>query len=266
MKTYCFTLSYDGSRYRGWQRQGNTDSTIQAKLEQILFRMLGHRVEVHGAGRTDAGVHAACQTASTRLETDRTPEEIKRYLNRYLPDDVAILSCRVAGDRFHARLNAKGKQYRYCINDSGTPNVFRRRYVCVWPQPLDEERMRRAAALMVGTHDFRGFSSVSRRFKKSTVRTIHSIDIARTDGELQLVFHGTGFLYNMVRILTGTLVEIGQGTRDLDSIRAVFETGDRQLAGITMPPHGLILENVDYDSSVMAEIDARNPHAQEPAQ
>ncbi|MDO5547300.1 MAG: tRNA pseudouridine(38-40) synthase TruA [Eubacteriales bacterium] len=256
MKTYRFTIAYDGSRYRGWQRQGNTDHTIQAKLELVLSRMLGHSIEIHGAGRTDAGVHARMQIASSRFETAKTPEEIRSYLNQYLPEDIAVLSCQEAGERFHARLNAKGKQYRYCINDTGTPNVFRRKYVCTWPQPLDDDAMRRAAALLIGTHDFRGFSSVNRRFKKSTIRTIHSIDILRTNEELQLVFQGTGFLYNMIRILTGTLVEIGQGTRDPGSIRAVLETGDRQLAGITMPPHGLILERVDYDSRLIGDASA----------
>lgn len=266
MKTYRFTLAYDGSRYRGWQRQGNTDNTIQAKLEQILSRMLGHKTEIHAAGRTDAGVHASAQIASSRFKTDKTPDDIRSYLNQYLPDDIAVLSCQEAEERFHARLNAKGKQYRYCINDTGTPDVFRRKYVCPWPEPLDENAMRRSAALLVGTHDFRGFSSVNRRFKKSTVRTIYSIDILRTGKELQLVFQGTGFLYNMVRILTGTLVEIGQGTRDPDSIRAVLETGDRQLAGITMPPHGLILERVDYDSNRMAAKAAAKPQKKEPTQ
>ncbi|MGN1031186.1 MAG: tRNA pseudouridine(38-40) synthase TruA, partial [Butyricicoccaceae bacterium] len=209
MKTYCFTLSYDGTRYRGWQKQGNTDNTIQAKLESVLSRMTGHQIEIHGAGRTDAGVHASGQVASTRFTTDKTPEEIGCYLNQYLPNDIAVLSCREVPERFHARLNATGKQYRYCINDSGIPNVFRRRYACSWPHPLDETVMREAAALLCGQHDFRGFSSVNKRFCKSTVRTVSSIEILRTDGELQLVFQGNGFLYNMVRILTGTLVEIG---------------------------------------------------------
>lgn len=266
MKTYRFTLAYDGSRYRGWQRQGNTDQTIQAKLEQTLSRMLDHRVEIHGAGRTDAGVHASAQIASSRFETDKSPEEICAYLNQYLPEDIAVLACCEAEERFHARLNAKGKQYRYCINDSGIPNVFRRKYVCTWPQQLDDNAMRQAASLLIGTHDFRGFSSVNRRFKKSTVRTIRSIDILRTDKELQLVFQGSGFLYNMVRILTGTLVEIGQGTRTAACIPAILESGDRQLAGITMPPHGLLLERVDYDSKTMAANAAAIPQKTEPAQ
>lgn len=246
MKTYQFTLAYDGTRYRGWQRQGNTPQTIQAKLEQILSRMTEHTIEIHGAGRTDAGVHASAQVASTRFTSSLTPEEIQAYLNRYLPDDIAVLSCVEMPDRFHARLNAIGKQYRYCINDSGIPDVFRRRYVCAWPTRLDDDAMRRAAAQLCGQHDFRGFSSVNHRFKKSTIRTIHSIDILRTNGELQIVYHGTGFLYNMVRILTGTLVEIGAGTRSADSISAVFESLDRQQAGITMPAQGLLLEHVFY--------------------
>lgn len=246
MKTYQFTLAYDGTRYRGWQRQGNTPHTIQEKLEQILSRMTDHAIEIHGAGRTDAGVHARGQVASTRFTTSRTPKEIQAYLNQYLPDDIAVLSCKEMPERFHARLNAIGKQYRYCINDSGIPDVFRRRFVCAWPTKLDDDVMRRAAAYLCGQHDFRGFSSVNHRFKKSTVRTIHSIEILRDHGELQIVYCGTGFLYNMVRILTGTLVEIGAGTRNADSIETIFESKNRQDAGITMPAQGLILERVFY--------------------
>ncbi len=246
MKTYQFTLAYDGTRYRGWQRQGNTPNTIQAKLEQILSRMTDHAIEIHGAGRTDAGVHASGQVASTRFTTSLTPEEIQAYLNQYLPDDIAVLSCKEMPERFHARLNAIGKQYRYCINDSGIPDVFRRRFVCAWPTKLDDDAMRRAAAQLCGQHDFRGFSSVNNRFKKSTVRTIHSITILREDGELHIIYRGTGFLYNMVRILTGTLVEIGAGTRSAESIATVLETKNRQDAGITMPAHGLTLERVFY--------------------
>ncbi len=246
MKTYQFTLAYDGSRYRGWQRQGNTSHTIQEKLEQVLSRMAGHAVEIHGAGRTDAGVHASGQVASTRLDTPLTSGEIRSYLNQYLPDDIAVLSCSEMPDRFHARLNATGKQYRYCINDSGIVDVFRRRYVCSWPHALNIQVMQDAATLLCGKHDFRGFSSVNNRFKKSTVRTISSIDILRTNSELQIVYQGTGFLYNMVRILTGTLVEIGEGSRTSESIFTVFDSCNRQDAGITMPAHGLILEQVFY--------------------
>lgn len=246
MTTFRFIIAYDGTRYRGWQRQSNTDSTIQAKTESVLSRMTGHSVEIHGAGRTDAGVHALAQVASTRFETEMTEDEIASYMNRYLPNDIAVLSCTKMPDRFHARLNAKGKQYCYYINDSGVPDVFRRNYACMWDESLDINAMRDAAGLLCGEHDFRGFSSVNRRFRKSTVRRIDSIDIERIGRELRITYRGNGFLYNMVRILTGTLAEIGQGTRSPESIQIVFATLDRQNAGITMPPNGLTLEKVFY--------------------
>lgn len=252
MKTYCFVLSYDGTRYRGWQRQGNTTSTIQAKIELILSKMTGHKIEIHGAGRTDAGVHASAQVASTRMETELTPAEIQQYLNRYLPNDIAVLSCCEMPDRFHARLNALGKRYCYCINDSGIPDVFRSRYTYHCDRPLDVEKMRLAACYLCGTHDFRGYSSVHKRVKKSTIRTIHSIDIERVNGELHLVFHGSGFLYNMVRILAGTLVEVGSGQRSAESVVTALESLNRQDAGITLPAQGLILEEVEYSQTISA--------------
>ncbi len=252
IKTYRLTVAYDGTRYRGWQRQGNTETTIQAKLEAVLSKMTGHAIEIHGAGRTDAGVHAKSQIASTRFSSDKTPAEIAQYLNTYLPNDIAVLDCTEMHDRFHARLNAKGKRYCYRINDTGVPDVFRRNYSCMWDNPLDLQAMQDAAQLLLGTHDFRGFSSVNKRFKKSTTRTISSINIVREGREIAITYTGTGFLYNMIRILTGTLVEIGQGTREKNSILTVLETLDRQNAGITMPPQGLTLEEVYYESySVM---------------
>ena len=224
----------------------NTDNTIQGKIERVLSEMTGHAVEIHGAGRTDAGVHAAAQVASFKLNTTRSPEEIRAYLNHYLPQDIGILSCEHAQERFHARLHAKGKHYTYRLWCSDVPNVFERRYLTAWDKSLDVQRMREAAALLSGTHDYRAFSSVNKRFKKSTVRTVEHIEVTEHGGEIRLDFFGDGFLYHMVRILTGTLVEIGAGERELDNIPRAFETLDRQDAGITMPPQGLILTKIFY--------------------
>lgn len=248
MTNFKLLIQYDGGRYNGWQRLGNNENTIQGKIERVLSEMAGHAVEIHGAGRTDAGVHAAGQTASFRLNTGRTPDEIRNYLNRYLPQDIGVIACEAVPERFHARLNASRKHYAYRLWQSPAPNVFERRYLTVWNEPLDLARMRQAAALLCGTHDFRAFSSVNKRFKKSTVRTVERIGIERRGGEIRLDFWGDGFLYHMVRILTGTLAEIGAGKRDADSIPRAFQSLDRQDAGPTMPPQGLILCEVVYET------------------
>lgn len=246
MTNFRLTIEYDGRRYSGWQRQGNTDNTIQGKIEQILSRMTGHAVEINGAGRTDAGVHARAQVANVKIRTDKTAQEIQELLNHYLPQDIAVTACEQAPERFHARLNAKGKHYRYRLCDGGVPDVFARQYVCAWEQRLDVDAMQRAAAYLIGTHDFRALSSVNKRFKKSTVRTITQITITRKPREICFDVIGTGFLYNMVRILIGTLVEVGEGKRTPDSMPAILDSLDRQQAGVTMPPQGLTLEAVLY--------------------
>lgn len=246
MTNFRLTIAYDGSRYRGWQRQGNTRDTVQGKIEQALAEMTGHKVEIHGAGRTDAGVHALAQVAHVRLNTPKTPAEVQAYLTLYLPGDIAVTGCEAADERFHARLSARGKLYRYRIWNSAVPSVFERKYLFQYPDALDEDRMREGARLLCGTHDFRAFCS-NRRMKKSTVRTLDRAEVLRLGDELRLEFHGDGFLYNMARILAGTLVEIGAGDREPESIPAAFESGDREAAGITLPPHGLFLVSVDYD-------------------
>ena len=213
MRNFRITVSYDGSRYQGWQRIGNGQS-IQGKIEAVLSEMAPDiRFRFHGAGRTDAGVHARAQVAHFKINTDRTPDDIRAYLNRYLPEDIAVTACEEADDRFHARLNATGKRYVYRIWNSDTPDVFERKYLCRMEQKLDTVEMQRAADLLIGTHDFKAFCG-SKKMKKSTVRTLHTARVERLGDEVRLTFEGTGFLQNMVRILAGTLVEVGQGKRN----------------------------------------------------
>ena len=245
MDHYKITLAYDGTRYDGWQRQGNTASTIQSKVEDVLTRLDGAPVEVRGAGRTDAGVHARGQVADFRLSHPLPAERVLDYLNRYLPEDIAVTACAPAQPRFHARLSAKGKRYVYRLWTSPIPDVFRRKYLTPWPEPLDLDAMGRAAVLLTGTHDFRSFCA-NRRFKKSTVRTLAVLDIRRTGDEADLIFEGDGFLYHMVRILTGTLVEVGMGLRRAEDMEAVLAARDREAAGRTMPARGLMLDEVFY--------------------
>ena len=244
-KNLRLVLEYDGSRYDGWQKQGNTGNTIQGRLEQVLERMTGQPAEVQGSGRTDGGVHALGQVANAHIATDLRPEEIFSYVNRYLPEDIRVLQADFAPERFHSRLNAEEKTYRYVLDTAPKTDVFRRRYVWTLGEALDGEAMERTARLLCGTHDFRGFST-KRPGKKSTVRTLRSLEIHSRGTCLEFEFCGDGFLYHMVRILMGTLVEAGQGKRTPESVLQVFETGDRSLAGFTAPAKGLFLVSVSY--------------------
>lgn len=245
MYNYKLTIQYDGTRYRGWQVQGNTDLTIQGKLEGVLSRLTGQLVEVHGSGRTDAGVHALGQVANVKLPHPVEPSELLGELNRYLPADIGVIAAEPAPERFHARLNARSKTYRYRIWNSAIPNVLERSYLYVLPEPLDVAAMERAAADLVGTHDFRSFCGL-KRFKKSTVRTITDIAITQDGAEMRLEFTGNGFLMRMVRILAGTLVEVGLGQRAADAMPAVLAAQDRAAAGPALPAQGLALVRVEY--------------------
>lgn len=245
MRNFRIVLQYEGCKYQGWQKQESTDNTIQGKLENILSKMAGTPVEVHGAGRTDAGVHAKGQVAHFRVDSNMSETQIMNYMNQYLPEDIAVISLKEAGERFHARLNAIGKIYEYRIVNSNIPHVFDRRYVHVVEQTLDVEKMRRAADILVGTHDFKAFTS-TKRGKKSTVRTIESIDIKKSGDEIIMTYKGDGFLYHMVRILSGTLIEVGLSERSVESVKEALESLDRQNAGMLAPAKGLTLIEVLY--------------------
>ena len=245
MQNYKLTLCYDGAKYKGWQRQGNTDNTIQAKLETLLSRLLGSPVEVSGSGRTDAGVHAYCQVCSFRADTEMSAEDILSALRRYLPEDIGAMSLTKAAPDFHARLSCREKSYLYRIWNSDLPNVFSRRYTYTFPDALNISEMRRAAALMLGRHDFTSFCA-NKHMKKSAVRELRSIEIYRHEEELRILLTGDGFLYNMVRIIVGTLIEVGIGARSADSIPDILQSKDRTQAGFTAPAQGLALYEVKY--------------------
>ena len=256
-RNYKMILSYDGSRYYGWEHQPNTELTIQGKLEQVLTRMIygdqyqasdnaSFPITVIGAGRTDAGVHARAMTANVLLDTDKTEDEIRSYMNQYLPDDISINELKLCADRFHSRFKASGKTYRYSCWYSDQKPVFERKYVSVLEKHPDIASMREAAAYLIGEHDFKCFCGNS-KMKKSTVRKIDTVEIAENGPYIRLYFHGTGFLQNQIRIMTGTLLEVGFGKRRPESMKDIIASRDRKMAGVTMEAKGLCLMKVDYD-------------------
>lgn len=244
MRNLRLDICYDGSRYRGWQRLPGREDTIQGKLEQTLSGILNEPIEISGSGRTDSGVHALGQVANFHCQSRMPCVEILSKLRQYLPEDIGIYDCREVSERFHARLNARKKTYRYRLWNSETPCVFDRKYVALEPRPLDLNRMRSAAEYFLGSHDFSAFCARKNK-KKSNIRTIESFSVTREGNEIRFTVTGDGFLYHMVRILVGTLVEVGLGLRDPASIPALFKA-ERAEAGIMMPARGLCLMEVFY--------------------
>ena len=248
-KNYKMIVSYDGTRYLGWEHQPDTEMTIQGKLETVLGAMMGERadggVTVIGAGRTDAGVHARAMTCNVLLDTERSEEEIMAYMNRYLPEDISVNSIRQAADRFHSRFKATGKTYRYTCWYGVSKPVFDRKYVTVLSEKPDLQKMRDAAEYLTGMHDYKSFCG-NPRMKKSTVRVVDVIRIEESGNYIRLYFHGNGFLQNMVRIMVGTLLEVGFGKRAPEEVAEIIEAKDRQKAGFTAPAQGLCLMKVDY--------------------
>lgn len=244
MRNLRLDICYDGTRYRGFQRQSSTDNTIQGKLEGTLSRILEQPIEISGSGRTDAGVHAQMQVVNFHCESEMPTAEILSRLRRYLPEDIGIYSCRDTSERFHARLNARKKTYCYRIWNSESPCVFDRRFVAVMPEKLDLEAMAAAAEHLKGQHDFAAFCTGGKA-KKSTVRQIYDLRVERTGDEIRFTVTGNGFLHNMVRILVGTLVEVGIGERTVESIPMLFD-GKRAQAGFLAPAQGLCLMEVEY--------------------
>ena len=245
MRNIKVILQYEGTRYQGWQRQDSTGNTIQGKLEALLSKMCGEKVEVVGSGRTDSGVHALGQVANFHIGTEKTPKEIMDYMNFYLPEDIAVIRAEEVSERFHSRLNAKGKTYCYRVINSDVPHIFDRRYVYAVPDALDMDAMRRAADALCGTHDYRAFTS-NKKSKKSTVRTVDSIDMERIGDEIRFTFKGNGFLYHMVRIMMGTLLEAGMHKRDAGQMEWLLKAGTREDAGFLAPAMGLTLVEVRY--------------------
>ncbi|MBO0469826.1 tRNA pseudouridine(38-40) synthase TruA [Enterococcus sp. DIV0242_7C1] len=245
MRNIKLTIEYDGARYLGWQRLGNSDKTIQGKIEHVLKQMTGEEIEIIGSGRTDAGTHAHGQVANFKSNTAMDPKEIIEFVNRYLPRDIVVKMVEDVPERFHARYNAVGKKYSYYVWNESIPTAFERNYSFQFPQQLDIDLMNEACQKLIGKHDFIGFSAL-KKTKKSTVRTIDELSIEREGQLLHFTFVGDGFLYKMVRIIMGTLLEIGSGKRSITTIDDIFEQKVRSEAGETVPAQGLFLDEVYY--------------------
>ena len=243
-KRVLLTIEYDGSAYCGWQRQLNGPS-VQQKVEEALFKVTGERIGITGASRTDAGVHALGQRAHFDMESSIPPDKLPFALNAKLPRDIRVTAGREADARFHARFDAAGKEYGYLIYNRRHPSALLRDLSAHVSVKLDEGAMARACQHLPGTHDFAAFQAAGGT-AKTTIRRIDSVSAGRQGDEIRLVIYGTAFLYNMVRIIAGTLIYVGQGRLPEDVFARAIETGDRLLLGPTAPPQGLCLNRVDY--------------------
>ena len=241
MNNYKLTIQYDGGRYQGWQRLGNSENTIQGKIESVLTEMVGEPIEIIGCSRTDSGVHAFSQIANFKSEIDMTESEVMTYLNRYLPNDISVVAVDLVPERFHARYNVKDKTYLYKIWNEAYPHPFMRKYSMHVEQKLDISRMIEASHYFIGSHDFTAYSNAKSK-KKSMVREIYSIDIEEIAGFIEIRVQGNGFLYNMV----GTLIEVGLGEKDPQTIPGIIESKERIQTGRMADPAGLYLESVKF--------------------
>lgn len=254
MKNVLLTITYDGTNFFGWQRQPD-QRTVQGELEKALSILCDTEILINGTSRTDAGVHAWGQCANFKGDFGIPVERIKDALNNFLgsggksivPKDIFVNEVALVADDFHARFNAKGKTYVYRIKNDPDLDIFQRNYCYQVTEPLDLELMREGARFLEGSHDFKSFQTAGGDEKETTVRNIKSITIDREEEFLNIAVTGDGFLYNMVRIIVGTLVEIGKGKRQVKDIELILKAKNRQLAGPTAPAQGLYLAKVYFD-------------------
>ena len=247
-KNYKFVIAYDGTRFFGWEHQPDKE-TIQGKLEAVLERLQGRPVDLIGAGRTDAGVHALGFALNFHAETRIPPEKLPLAINQHLPPDIRVLCARVVPEAFHARYAAHTKTYLYRIHNHPIDSPFDEKYYTRVPRRLDVDAMQRAAEQFVGKHDFLALCAAgsSAAAHGDTVRTITDCHVTRKGDEVDIEVTADGYLYNMVRILAGTLCEVGAGRMQPDAIPGILASRDRSQAGPTLPAKGLFLEKVDYD-------------------
>lgn len=239
-------LSYEGTRFSGFQIQPD-ERTVQGELELGLKKLhKGEAIRLHPSGRTDAGVHAKRQVIHFESPLELPESSWVKALNTVVPDDIVIKEASYMADDFHARYSAREKEYRYYVLNTKNRDVFKRHYVYQFPYPLNIEKIKHACKYFQGEHDFTTFSSAKATIKGSKVRTLTEVSCNMNGNELEFIFRGDGFLYNMVRIIVGTLLDIGQGRRNVTDINLLLEKRDRKLLGKTAPPEGLYLWNVHY--------------------
>lgn len=242
---YKLTISYDGSRYKGWQRLGDTDLTVQGKIEEVLFQLFDEPVEIYGSGRTDAGVHAVGQVAHFKNEKDIPPKELKEYLYRYLPDDIVVTGVKKVDDQFHARLNAVEKTYVYKVYNDYYHDPFLRKETLHVQDNLEIEAMKKAANYFIGEYDFSAYTT-ARSKKKSMTREIIEIEILKSGHQIDISITGNGFLHNMARKIVGTLLEVGLGKMKATEVPGIISSKDRSQTGPVAPAKGLYLYKVKY--------------------
>jgi tRNA pseudouridine38-40 synthase len=245
MRNIKLIIEYDGSRYKGFQRLKDSDNTIQGKVESVLSKMVDEDIEIIGSGRTDMGVHACNQVANFKTNSNMSVEKMNDYLYRYLPEDIVVKEVKEVNERFHSRYNAKQKVYLYKINNAKHHDVFLRKYSTHIEKPLDIELIKKASEYLIGEHDFTSFAS-SKSKKKSNVRNIHSITINKNKDVVDIYVEGNGFLYNMVRIIVGALIDVGLHRKTPEDIKSMLEAKDRSKASDTAPAKGLYLYSVKY--------------------
>lgn len=246
MTNYKLTIAYDGSKYNGFQKQSkHPEKTIQGRLENVLTQCFEEDIQIIASGRTDAGVHSKGQVCNFHAEHHLEPTTVLNYLSNYLPQDIAILELSVASPRFHARYNVLRKCYTYTIDNGLFANPFTLKYAYHLASPLDISHMQAAANYLLGTHDFKAFTSLKSK-TKSTTRHLFNIDITQEGSMIKLTYEGNGFLQHMVRILTGTLIEVGLGERSPEEMLVLLNNQIRSEAGFTAPAHGLCMQRVDY--------------------
>lgn len=245
MRNIKMILEYDGSRYKGWQKQTEDVNTVQGKLENVINKMVGEDVQLVGCGRTDAGVHALNYTANFHTNSNMNTKDMLTYLNEYLPEDIAVKSVKDASERFHSRYNIISKTYLYKINNSIEKNVFERRYIHTIKEKLDIEQMKLCSSVLIGNHDFQSFTTLKSK-TKSKVRTINYINIIEEGNLIEIEINGNGFLWNMVRIILGTLIDSGKGNLNKIDVENILNAKKRADAGPMVPAKALFLKNVFY--------------------
>lgn len=245
MNNYKLTIQYDGEHFKGWQRLGNSDNTIQGKIENAISVMVGRPTEIIGSSRTDAGVHALAQVANFKIKENLAEYKIKDFLNHYLPQAISITEVELVSDSFHARYNAKDKTYVYKIWNEEYSNPFMRKYSMHVPRKLDIEKIKIACQYFIGEHDFTAYSNAKSN-KKDMVRKIYSLDVEEDEGFIQFRICGNGFLYNMVRKIIGTLIEIGLDQKEAEEVPIILLSKERILTGGIADACGLYLEKINY--------------------